>query len=152
VLWTAGKEGSVRWWGGKMGKVCIKSPLCGGSISAFEMDETVVVAGYDGRGMQAWDVGTQQPLCTFRDGKWGGIIALQFDKRKVLSLSKCGHVSLWRWYSMYPHFTFPPPRDGSSYTSFAFDEKYLILGTTGRQALVYKLDSRLSKKPCVYDY
>ncbi|RLN69428.1 hypothetical protein BBJ28_00016539 [Nothophytophthora sp. Chile5] len=92
VLWSAGKEGTVRWWGGKSAKILSKSALCEGSISALEMDETVVVAGYSEQGMDAWDVRTQQPLCTFSNHEHGGVKALQFDNRKLVSVSSTGKV------------------------------------------------------------
>lgn len=93
VLWSAGKEGTVRWWGGKTAKILSKSALCEGEISALEMDETVVVAGYGVQGMEAWDVRTQQPLCTFSNGRHGGVRSLKFDSRKLVSVSNNGEVS-----------------------------------------------------------
>ena len=94
VLWSAGNEGSVRWWGGKSAKILSKSALCEGAISALEMDETVVVAGYSDQGMEAWDVRTQQSLCTFSNHEHGGVKALQFDNRKLVSVSSTGKVML----------------------------------------------------------
>ena len=94
VLWSAGSEGTVRWWGGKSAKILSKSALCEGTISALEMDETVVVAGYSEQGMEAWDVRTQQTLCTFSNRKHGGVQALQFDNRKLVSVSSTGKVGL----------------------------------------------------------
>jgi hypothetical protein len=93
VLWSAGNEGTVRWWGGKSAKILSKSALCEGTISALEMDETVVVAGYSEQGMEAWDVRTQQSLCTFSNHEHGGVKALQFDNRKLVSVSSTGKVS-----------------------------------------------------------
>jgi hypothetical protein len=97
-LWSAGKEGSVRWWGGKTAKVLNRSGICEGDISALEMDETVVVAGYDKQGMEAWDVRTQQSLCTFSSAEHGGIKSLQFDSRKIVTVSNTGKVR----YSLVP--------------------------------------------------
>jgi hypothetical protein len=93
VLWSAGNEGTVRWWGGKSAKILSKSALCEGTISALEMDETVVVAGYSEQGMEAWDVRTQHSLCTFSNHEHGGVKALQFDNRKLVSVSSTGKVS-----------------------------------------------------------
>ncbi|GMF09297.1 unnamed protein product [Phytophthora lilii] len=92
VLWSAGNEGTVRWWGGKSAKILSKSAICEGTISALEMDETVVVAGYSEQGMEAWDVRTQQSLCTFSNHEHGGVKALQFDNRKLVSVSSTGKV------------------------------------------------------------
>lgn len=92
VLWSSGREGTVRWWGGKTAKILSKSALCAGSISALEMDETVVVAGYDKQGMEAWDVRTQQSLCTFSNSEHGGVKSLQFDSRKLVTVSPSGKV------------------------------------------------------------
>lgn len=92
VLWSAGREGTVRWWGGKTAKVLSKSAVCAGGISALEMDETVVVAGYAQQGMEAWDVRTQQSLCTFSSSEHGGVKALQFDSRKLVTVSSTGKV------------------------------------------------------------
>ncbi|RHX99778.1 hypothetical protein DYB25_010357 [Aphanomyces astaci] len=148
VLWTAGHDGSVRWWGGKNAKVCPKSALCRGGIGALEMDETAVVAGYADGGMQAWDVRTQQPLCTFASSV--GVSSLQFDKRKLVSVSKNGVACVWRWYAMYPHGVFPRQH---TYTCVCFDEKHLVLGTTGGVAVVYTMEGGPAKKPTsVYDY
>lgn len=95
VLWSAGKEGSVRWWGGKTAKVLDKSALCEGGISALEMDETLVVAGYAIQGMEAWDVRTQQTLCTFSNTVHSGVKSIQFDSRKILTVSMTGQVQCW---------------------------------------------------------
>ncbi|KAF0690386.1 Aste57867_18221 [Aphanomyces stellatus] len=152
VLWTAGKDGSVRWWGGKTAKVCPKSALCRGTVGALEMDETAVVAAYELGGMQAWDVRTQQPLSSFASAAVGGLAALQFDKRKLVTISSAGDATLWRWYSMYPHFTFPRQHDHHSYTALCFDEKHLVLGTDAGRALVYKMEGSPYKKSSVYDY
>jgi hypothetical protein len=157
VLWSAGKEGSVRWWGGKTAKILSKSALCEGEVSALEMDETVVVAGYSGQGMEAWDVRTQQPLCTFSNGRHGGVRSLQFDSRKLVSVSsngevrRCGCVmtvdvwssgclvltglltalqaALWRWYSPNPVRWFEPPSPSTKYISAQFNDRHLVLGT-----------------------
>lgn len=56
------------------------------------MDETVVVAGYSEQGMEAWDVRTQQSLCTFSNHEHGGVKSLQFDNRKLVSVSSTGKV------------------------------------------------------------
>lgn len=96
VLWSAGREGTVRWWGGKTAKIMPKSALCAGGISALEMDETVVVAGYSKQGMEAWDVRTQQSLCTFSNSEHGGVKSLQFDSRKLVTVSPSGKVRLLR--------------------------------------------------------
>ncbi|GLD93078.1 hypothetical protein PINS_up001670 [Pythium insidiosum] len=129
VLWSAGREGSVRWWGGKTAKVLSKSALCDGGISALEMDETVVVAGYNQLGMEAWDVRTQQSLCTFSNAAHGGVRSLQFDRRKIVSVSQTGKAALWRWHSPDPVKWFEPPPSSSRIMSAQFDENNLILGT-----------------------
>lgn len=98
VLWSAGREGTVRWWGGKTAKILEKSALCDGEISALEMDETVVVAGYSKQGMESWDVRTQQPLCTFSSMLHGGVKSLQFDSRKIVTVSSTGKVRAIRAY------------------------------------------------------
>ncbi|ETV95249.1 hypothetical protein H310_11155 [Aphanomyces invadans] len=149
VLWTAGTDGSIRWWGGKSAKVCPKSALCRGRVSALEMDETAVVAGFEDGGLQAWDVRTQQPLCTFASSSIG-VSSVQFDKRKLITVSKDGIACVWRWYSMYPHGVFPAK---FKYTSVCFDQKHLVLGTTAGVAAVYKMEGAPHKKPLsVYDY
>lgn len=86
----------MRWWGGKTAKIMSKSALCAGGISALEMDETVVVAGYSKQGMEAWDVRTQQSLCTFSNFEHGGVNSLQFDSRKLVTVSPNGKVCLCR--------------------------------------------------------
>lgn len=58
------------------------------------MDETVVVAGYSKQGMEAWDVRTQQSLCTFSNFEHGGVKSLQFDSRKLVTVSQSGNVSV----------------------------------------------------------
>ncbi|KAG9414124.1 hypothetical protein AC1031_013333 [Aphanomyces cochlioides] len=152
VLWTAGRDGSVRWWGGKNPKVCPKSALCRGAISALEMDETAVVAAYDGGGMEAWDVRTQQSLCTFASKSVGGIDSVQFDKRKLVTIAKDGAAYLWRWYSMYPIWTIPSD-PVAKYTSVCFDEKHLVLGTTNGTAQVFAMEGTPAKaRTTVYDY
>lgn len=92
VLYSAGNEGSVRWWGGKAAKVLEKSAICEGRISVLEMNDDVIVAGYSRQGMQAWDVRTQQPLCTFSNADVGGVRSLQFDNRKLVTVSTTGKV------------------------------------------------------------
>ncbi|KAL0590058.1 hypothetical protein ABG067_001698 [Albugo candida] len=93
VLWSGGKDGSVRWWGGKTAKVLKKSLICDGHVSVLKMDDEVVVAGYSRQGMEAWDVRTQQPLCTFSNAEFGGVQALQYDKRKIVAVSTTGKKS-----------------------------------------------------------
>jgi len=43
--------------------------------------------------MEAWDVRTQHSLCTFSNHEHGGVKALQFDNRKLVSVSSTGKVS-----------------------------------------------------------
>lgn len=66
--------------------------MCEGTVLVLEMDDTVVVAGYSDQGMEAWDVQTQQSLCTFINHEHGGVKALQFDNRKIASMSSTGKV------------------------------------------------------------
>ncbi|GAB9473295.1 hypothetical protein Gpo141_00010449 [Globisporangium polare] len=129
VLWSSGREGTVRWWGGKTAKILSKSALCAGSISALEMDETVVVAGYDKQGMEAWDVRTQQSLCTFSNSEHGGVKSLQFDSRKLVTVSPNGKAALWRWYSPNPVRWFTPPTPSAKFISAQYDDRHLVLGT-----------------------
>ncbi|EQC30291.1 hypothetical protein SDRG_11868 [Saprolegnia diclina VS20] len=149
VLWSAGRDGSVRWWGGKSPKVLPKSLLCEGPVSHLEMDESVVVAAYGTKGMQAWDVRTQQPLTTF--GATDGVDSVVFDKRKLVSLSPQGVVHVWRWFGLYPVHTFPTQH---VYTAVAHDERHLVLGTTDGAAVLYRMEGIPSKKPpgALYDY
>ncbi|OQR92419.1 hypothetical protein ACHHYP_03714 [Achlya hypogyna] len=150
VLWSAGKDGSVRWWGGKSPKVLPKSLLCSGPVSHLEMDESVVVAAYEDKGMQAWDVRTQQPLATF--GTATGIATVHLDKRKLVTISQAGGVAqMWRWFEMYPVFTFPTTHH---HVSLACDDRTLVLGTADGAALLYKMEGIPSKKPsgAAYDY
>ncbi|OQR90094.1 hypothetical protein THRCLA_09437 [Thraustotheca clavata] len=150
VLWSAGRDGSVRWWGGKSPKVLQKSALCSGSVSSFEMDDSVVVAAYDHKGMQAWDVRTQQPLATF--GATTGIAKLYLDKRKLVSISMpTGVAQIWRWHDMYPVFTFPTSH---AFVDLCADDSHLVLGTQDGCALVYKMEGTPYKKPTgnPYDY
>uniref|UniRef100_M4BXU5 Uncharacterized protein n=1 Tax=Hyaloperonospora arabidopsidis (strain Emoy2) TaxID=559515 RepID=M4BXU5_HYAAE len=125
----AGSEGTVRWWGGKSAKILSKSALCEGTISALEMDETVVVAGYSEQGMEAWDVRTQQTLCTFSNRKHGGVQALQFDNRKLVSVSSTGKAALWRWYEPNPVRWFEPPTPSARFVSTKFNDRHLVFGT-----------------------
>ncbi|RMX63644.1 hypothetical protein DD238_006281 [Peronospora effusa] len=125
----AGNEGSVRWWGGKSAKILSKSALCEGAISALEMDETVVVAGYSDQGMEAWDVRTQQSLCTFSNHEHGGVKALQFDNRKLVSVSSTGKAALWRWYEPNPVRWFKPPNPSARFISTKFNDRHLVFGT-----------------------
>ncbi|KAF1330177.1 hypothetical protein FI667_g5407, partial [Globisporangium splendens] len=129
VLWSAGREGTVRWWGGKTAKILSKSALCGGEISALEMDETVVVAGYSTQGMEAWDVRTQQSLCTFSNFEHGGVKSLQFDSRKLVTVSHSGKAALWRWYSPNPVRWFTPPTSTAKFISAQYDDRHLVFGT-----------------------
>ncbi|CAI5727266.1 unnamed protein product [Hyaloperonospora brassicae] len=129
VLWSAGSEGTVRWWGGKSAKILPRSALCEGTISALEMDETVVVAGYSEQGMEAWDVRTQQTLCTFSNQKHGGVRALQFDNRKLISVSTTGKAALWRWYEPNPVRWFEPPNPSARFVSTKFNDRHLVFGT-----------------------
>ncbi|CAH0514323.1 unnamed protein product [Peronospora belbahrii] len=129
VLWSAGTEGTVRWWGGKSAKILAKSALCEGTISALEMDETVVVAGYSDQGMEAWDVRTQQSLCTFSNHEHGGVKALQFDNRKLVSVSSTGKAALWRWYEPNPMRWFKPPYPSARFVSTKFNDRHLVFGT-----------------------
>lgn len=129
VLWSAGKEGTMRWWGGKTAKVLPKSALCEGGISALEMDETVVVAGYEQRGMEAWDVRTQQALCSFSSSEHGGFKSLQFDSRKIISVSTTGKAAMWRWNSMNPVKWFQPPATSTHFVSARFNRNNVVLGT-----------------------
>ncbi|KAL7995697.1 putative WD40/YVTN repeat-like-containing domain superfamily, WD40-repeat-containing [Plasmopara halstedii] len=129
VLWSAGNEGTVRWWGGKCAKILTKSALCEGTISALEMDETVVVAGYTEQGMEAWDVRTQQSLCTFSNHEHGGVKALQFDNRKLVSVSSTGKAALWRWYEPNPVRWFGPTSATSRFISAKFNDRHLVFGT-----------------------
>jgi WD40 repeat protein len=73
-----------------------KSALCEGTISALEMDENVVVAGYSIQGMESWDVRTQQSLCSFSSAHFGGVKSLQFDNRKILAVSNNGQVCMYK--------------------------------------------------------
>lgn len=137
VLWSAGKEGSVRWWGGKTAKVLHRSAICDGSISTLEMDENIVVAGYNKLGMEAWDVRTQQPLCSFSNGHHGGVKSLQFDSRKILTVSTTGKAALWRWYSPNPVHWFEPPTPSTLFVSGQYDDRHFIFGTSNGDLLDY---------------
>ena len=119
----------MRWWGGKTAKILLRSALCEGTISALEMDENVVVAGYTQQGMEAWDVRTQQTLCTFSNRSFGGTRSLQFDNRKVVAVSTTGQAALWRWYSADPVRIFEPPTPTSRIVSAQFNDRHLVLGT-----------------------
>lgn len=112
VLWSGGKDGSVRWWGGKTAKVLKKSLICDGHVSVLKMDDEVVVAGYSRQGMEAWDVRTQQPLCTFSNAEFGGVQALQYDNRKIVAVSTTGKVS-WNVSRRNRHFDKPSHLVGS---------------------------------------
>ncbi|KAG6590723.1 WD40 repeat-containing protein [Phytophthora cinnamomi] len=137
VLWSAGNEGTVRWWGGKSAKILSKSALCEGSISALEMDETVVVGGYSEQGMEAWDVRTQQSLCTFSNREHGGIKSLQFDNRKLVSVSSTGKAAMWRWYEPNPVRWFEPPTPSARFISTKFNDRHLVFGTDNGQLVDY---------------
>ncbi|TMW63336.1 hypothetical protein Poli38472_002277 [Pythium oligandrum] len=137
VLWSAGREGSVRWWGGKTAKVLSKSAVVEGRISALEMDDTVVVAGYSTQGMEAWDVRTQQSLCTFSNAAHGGVQSLQFDSRKIVTVSSTGAAALWRWYSPNPVRWFTPPASSTRIVSAQFNDSNLLLGTDCGELLDY---------------
>ena len=141
-MWSGGADGSVRWWGGKTAKVMQKSPLCEGSVSALAIDDTVLVAGYAVRGMTAYDTRSQTPLCTFSNGAYGGFESVQFDRTKLLTVSKQGQAALWRWTQhQKPHLVFSPDNEEPmEFTSGHFSEHSLILGGTSGVGYAYATD------------
>lgn len=136
-MWSGSEDGSVRWWGGA--KRMFKSGLCSGSVSALEMNEFAVVAGYDTQGMMAWDLRTQETLASFSCADYGGIRHLSFDSTKLVTISSTsGRAALWRWHKSSPVHLFPAPVD-HEYTCSELTPKALILGTNSNQGRIYRL-------------